>query len=76
MRLGSARVSGSGSTAMRATDAEGSVRAHTGNPAAPSNGAAGLLVLGDEALGEGPTQSNYFETALNAFTWPWPLNEL
>jgi len=77
MHPGSARASGFGNTATKATDAETSrVAPETGSPAASSTEAAGLLALGDEALGEGPTRSDYFETALNAFTWPWPLNEL
>lgn len=76
MRPGSARASGSGNTATRATDAEGPGMAKTESPAASQIEAAGLLVLDRTGTRRGPARSAYFETALNAFTWPWPLNEL
>jgi hypothetical protein len=75
MRPGSARASGSGNTATRAADAGVSRGHRKRKPRGVPMEAAGLPTLGT-GPSERPVRPAYCETALNAFTWPWPLNEL
>ena len=77
MRPGSARASGSGNTATRATDAEASRARHKQETPQPLRlRPRGSLFVGTRPSEKARPAFDYFETALNAFTWPWPLNEL